>query len=109
MDTGSRPLKNIGLEERKRILLELQTEPSIEVRKRHNISNQTVSHLRWHYGPIKKGSYHRDILAGAESPLKIKIRELKKEGKNSLEISKILNLSLQRINEIWVSCDLKQE
>ena len=41
-----RGMKDLALEEKRQILMELEIEKPRIVRERHNISNLTVSHLR---------------------------------------------------------------
>lgn len=97
----TRALKDISWEERKEILLALEVEETRVIRERYNISNQVCSHLRWHFGRVRRGPYHKDILQGAESPIKIQIKALKMQNKNSLQVAEILHLTLEKVNSVW--------
>lgn len=100
----SRSLKSIPLDERRQILLELETEKSGPVRARHGINNQVLSHIRHNHGPhapARKGDYYKNLVAGYVSPELALIRELKHEGKTSGQAAEILNIPLERVNLAW--------
>lgn len=99
--TQSRPLRAIPWDERKQILLELEIERTKDVRTRHNISNQVISHLRWHYGKTKHDGFHKDLVGDEKPALLTTIGDLKREGLNSQQIAERLHLSLGRVNMLW--------
>lgn len=97
-------MKDLSLDTRRNILLDLQIMRNRDVREKYNISHSTISHIKYFHGKssaISSGDYHKDLLYGAVNPIVEKIRELKKQGKNSLEVSKELNLSLITVNKNW--------
>lgn len=97
-----RPLRDLPLEERQQILLSLQVESNRVVRARHNISSNTIGHLRWHYGGSKRGSFHKDILAGARHEKLMAVQSLKERGLNSKQVANDLGLPLELVNKIWI-------
>ena len=96
-----RALKDIPLRERKQILLELQVLDSASVREKHRISNQTISHIRFHHGKPKPGYYNKDLLVDEVNPVIIQIADLHQQGLNSLQIAGELNMPLERVNAVW--------
>ncbi len=103
--TEQRTMKNVPMEERKKILLDLQIMKSRDVREKYNITNNTLGHIRFFYGKsnaVAGGYFHKDLLQGAVNPLVEKIRELKRKGRNSLEVARELRVDLATINKNWV-------
>jgi hypothetical protein len=97
-----RGMKDLTLDEKRQILMELEIEKSSIVRDRHNISNLTISHLRWYYGRVAhEGSWHKDIVGDAKPPVMEMAAVLKKQNKTSLQIADELNIPLERINAVW--------
>ena len=99
-----RPMKDVPLEERREILMELQVEKNIVVRERHGISANTITHIRFFHGSSSakaRGYYFKDLLEGVENPILEKVKELKKAGKNSGQVAQALNISLIKLNKIY--------
>lgn len=97
-------MKDLSMDQRRNILFDLQVMKNREVREKYNITARTIGHIRYYHGKsnaVGKGDYHKDLLEGRESPIVEKIKLLKKEGKNSLEVSQELNLPLLTINNNW--------
>ena len=101
----TRPIRDLSLDERRQVLLELETESSAVVRQRHSSSNQTVSHIRWHHGRdhANKREYSLNLIKGVQSPIKAKAAELKRAGKNSAQVAKSFGIPLDRVNNFWAS------
>jgi hypothetical protein len=99
-------MKVIPLEERKAILLELQVEQTGVVMKRHNIDHSTMSHIRYYHGPssaASNGDYYKDLLGDSMHPIAEEVRKLKSLGLNSLQISRQLDIPLEKLNLMWDS------
>lgn len=87
----TRPMKDIPVEERRQILLELETMRSRVVREKHNINALVISHLRWHCQHLLK-----DVRTNQK-----RVRELRAEGLNSLEVATELNIPIEKVNKLW--------
>lgn len=96
-----RRMSEIGWDERRQILMELEVEPTSAVRDRHRVSQNTIGHLRWYFGPKARGSYHRDLVAGARLPVVDEAARLKGEGLTSLEVSRATGIPLENVNRMW--------
>lgn len=99
-----RPMKEVSLDERREILLELQTEKSRIVRDRHGISSNTLQHIRFFHGGSSakaRGYYHKDLLEGATDPKIEKLKALKAEGMNSGQASERTGIELEKVNKLW--------
>jgi hypothetical protein len=99
-----RKMGSIPIEERKEILLELQTHDCTWVRIRHGIDNNTLQHIKYYHGNREKGlsdRYHRDLVEGKLSPLAIKIKSYKEQGYSSGTVAMMLEIKLERLNRIW--------
>jgi len=98
------PMKEISMDERRDILLECQIEDSVIVRQRHNISLNTLNHIKFFHGDSSakaRGYYYKDLLDGVVNPVVERVKELKKEGKNSGQVASMLNISLEKMNKIY--------
>src|SRR3981189_2550412 len=106
--TATRPIRDLTLNERRQVLLELETDKSAVVRQRHNISNQTLGHIRWHHGRdhANKREYSLNLIKGVQSPMKARAVDLKRAGKNSAQVAEILGISLDRVNSFWAKLKL---
>lgn len=104
-NTSPRPMKDLSLDERKQILLDLDIIGSKAVKEKWNITNNVLGHIRFFHGKSSaKGSgyYHKDLTV-AEHPEFARVKELKAEGKTSGECAEITGLPLAAINKKWSS------
>lgn len=100
-----RKMKDISLDERKQILLEMQVESREVVAQRHSTTYNVLHHIKFFHGSIKganKRYYHKDLLGGAENPLVGRVRELKKNELNSVEIARKLGIDVGLVNRVWL-------
>ena len=103
------PMKDLSLDERRQILLDCQTMESREVREKWNITNNVLSHIRFFHGKSSArggGYYHKDLLEGAVNPTLEQIRDLKREGKTSGEISDITGIPLEKVNKVYAGLSI---
>jgi len=104
-------MKDVPLEERRQILLELQTEKSKPVRERHDITANVLTHIRFFHGNSSakaRGYYYKDLLAGVEHPLMAQLRVLKAEGKNSQQAAEVSGVPLEKVNAMWGKIEIKK-
>lgn len=97
-------MKDLSLEERRDILLDAQVMKGKEVREKWDITNNTLSHIRFFHGKSSakaRGYYHKDLVSGTEHPLKSEIKPLKEQGMTSGEVAKALGIDLEVINRNW--------
>lgn len=83
----TRPYATISLLERKAIVEESILFSVTEVCERWNISRQTLYHIK----------YHTVLVASVLE----QVRLLKRDGKTSGEVAKILEADLGQINKVW--------
>lgn len=98
------PMKDISLEDRRKILLDSQILPSVLIREKWNITQNTLTHVRFFHGKssaIARGYYHKDLLLGDVHPLVARIREFKNEGMTSSDVAATLGLSVKVVNKNW--------
>jgi len=99
-------MSDLSLEERREILIELETESSSLVRERHNIDNRVLQHIKWHHHPeggaAKRGQYHKDLLEEYEDPTIEEVKLLKSKGFTSGQISEKLGMPLEKVNKIFI-------
>ncbi len=88
---NTRPYGALSTQERREILIELQTIPSREVKEKHNIANDVLSHLRYH---------SKHLLVGVVTPAD-RIASLRDEGYTSAEVAEKLGISLEAVNTNW--------
>lgn len=88
----TRPYRMISQDERRQILIELLRDKNCNVRQRHNISHQTVSHIRYH---------NMHLIQNVPSVID-QIRELKEKEMNSMEIAEKLGMTLEKVNALWI-------
>lgn len=84
--------------------MEVEIAPSRVVKDLHNILNDVLGHLKWYFGPKRRGpagSYHKDIVAGDRLPIMKRAVELKASGKNSLEVADLLGIPIKNVNGFW--------
>jgi hypothetical protein len=84
-------MADLSDDERRQILVELQTEKSRIVRERWNIAPLVISHLRWHCQHLLKGI----------PTIQTRIRELRKSGMSSPEVAEEPKLDLEVVNKLW--------
>lgn len=99
-------MKNLSIDERRNILLDYQIMSSKDVIEKHNISRNTLNHVQFFHGNSTakaRGYYYKDLLTGFSNPIVNKMRELKIQGKNSIQVAQILKLSLEKVNKMYSS------
>lgn len=97
-------MKDLSLDERRKILLDCELMPGREVREKWGITNNVLSHIRFFHGKSSAksgGYYHKDLTEGATDPRIERIRELKAEGKNSVNVSEETGVPLEQVNKLW--------
>ena len=97
-------MKDLSLDERREILLDLKVMKPKEVQEKYHITNGTIQHIKFTHGKssaVAGGYYHKDLLKDAENPIVSSIKELKAKGMNSLQVANELHLDLAVVNKNW--------
>lgn len=89
----TRPRADLSMDERRQILLELETVPAKEVRAKWNVSNLVLSHLRWHDTGLLKGVPTNQS----------RIRDLRRSSPHitSPEVAAELGIDIKLVNRLW--------
>lgn len=99
-----RPMRDISLDERRQILLDLQVMKSKEVCVKWNIAYNTLNHIRFFHGKSSakaRGYYHKDLLRNQVDPKIEIVRQMKADGKTSIQAVEATGLTLEMINKVW--------
>lgn len=87
----TRPMADLSNDERRDILTDLEVMSSKEVKAKWNITNLVISHLRWHCMGLLNG----------HTTTQTRVRELRRLGLNSPEVSLELGIDLAIVNKLW--------
>lgn len=104
----NRKLSDIPLEERREILIKLETRKMREVADEHGVTKNTIGHIRYYHHPKssaqKRGDYFKDLLGDYVPPVLARIKQLKAEGElSSAQVAKIVGMPLAQVNRLWIS------
>lgn len=103
--TIERTMKELSLEERKDVLVDLMKMSTREVMEKYNISKNTVGHIKYFHGrsgAVANGDYHKDLTKDITDPAIEKIKEVKARGGNSGEAAEASGISLEKVNKLWI-------